>query len=100
MTKKFIHQTQKAVTARFSISDYLKIQNEAEKLGTTLADVLRLCWKDYENKNAVTAELKELESNIIKNVFEVCCAVSGLNSEDRNDAKNELKNVLRGKNYE
>jgi capsid protein len=100
MTKKFIHQTQKAITTRFSITDYLNIEEEAEKLGTSLADVIRKSWKEYQKENEFKDDLKELENSLVRTVFEVCSAVAGLTSEQREEAKNDLKKALKGGGYE
>lgn len=37
-------EVSKAVTARFPVQDYLKLQQEAEQHGCTIADVIRQAW--------------------------------------------------------
>ncbi|MGS0724774.1 hypothetical protein ACVBKF_01200 [Shewanella sp. 0m-11] len=94
--KRFQHQQQKAITVRFSISDYLKIEQEAERIGSNLANVLRESWSAYSNLNQFKSDLKQLESNLLRQSFEVCCAVQGLNPIERKEALDELTTRLNG----
>lgn len=94
--QRFKHQQQKAITVRFSISDYLIIEQEAERLGSNFASVLREAWKAYHNSNQYKGELKQLEKNLLRQSFEVCCAVQGLNPTERKDALDELTSHLNG----
>ncbi|PNH80068.1 hypothetical protein [Vibrio diazotrophicus] len=94
MVSRFKHQTQKAVTARFSISDYYDIEKEAESLGTTVADVLRISWTEYNKKIEIQTALSELEINIMKNIFNIFCAVQGLSEQERHEASLEIYNIL------
>lgn len=94
--KRFQHQQQKAITVRFSISDYLKIEQEAERIGSNLANVLRESWSAYNNSNQFKSDLKQLESNLLRQSFEVCCAVQGLNPIERKEALDELTSRLNG----
>ena len=91
--QKFKNQTQKAITARFSISDYLAIEREAEKLGSNLADVIRRAWTVYNSANEFKTDLTILENSIAIQTFNICCAVQGLNEQERADALNELKHL-------
>ncbi|MCG9729599.1 hypothetical protein L1D44_07005 [Shewanella sp. Isolate13] len=94
--KRFQNQQQKAITVRFSISDYLKIEQEAERIGSNLANVLRESWSAYNNSNQLKSDLKQLESNLLRQSFEVCCAVQGLNPIERKEALDELTTRLNG----
>jgi CMP-N-acetylneuraminic acid synthetase len=94
--KRFQHQQQKAITVRFSISDYLKIEQEAERIGSNLANVLRESWTAYNNSNKFKSDLKQLEGTLLRQSFEVCCAVQGLTPLERKDALDELTTRLNG----
>ena len=96
MTKKFSHQTQKAITVRFPIVDCIAIEEFAEKLGTTNADVVRKAWRAFMNEYELKNDLKEFEKNLAKIIFEICCSVSGLKTSEKQEALLELKEILQG----
>ena len=94
---------QKAITVRFPIDDFLAIQEEAEQANSNLAEVLRKCWKSFREQNNNKQEFKKLEAKILKNTFDICCAVQGLTQSEKKEALQELKNLKKEKkekNYE
>lgn len=93
---KYKSLTQKAITARFSISDYQKIEEVAEQQGSNLAEVIREAWRSYKKKSDLSEELESLRSNLLKQSFEVCAAVAGLDEKERIEAISELKERLGG----
>ncbi|MDU0353830.1 hypothetical protein RS130_07730 [Paraglaciecola aquimarina] len=93
---KFKHLQQKAITVRFSIADYLKIEQEAENLGSNLADVMRKAWIAYNSSQDFKTDLKNSENRLISKIFEVCSAVQGLTEQEREEAFHELKIRLNG----
>lgn len=85
-------QTQKPVTVRFPMGDYLDITMEAESQNTTSADVVRRAWKSYqENKNFIL-KLAQLERRLLKNTFEICTATIGLSVAERKNAAKQINN--------
>ncbi|MUH72795.1 hypothetical protein [Psychrosphaera haliotis] len=93
---KYKHVQQKAITVRFPLSDYLKIEREAEELGSNLADVMRKAWLAYNSSQDFKTDLKNSEIRLTSKLFEICCAVQGLSEQERKDAFQELKSRLSG----
>ena len=93
---KYKSLTQKAITARFSISEYQKIEELAEQNGSNLAEVIREAWRSYKKKSDIANELESLKANLLKQTFEVCSAVAGLSENERVEAISELKQRLGG----
>ena len=97
---KYKSLTQKAITARFSITEYQKIEELAEKNGSNLAEVIREAWRNYKKKDDISKELDSLKVNLLKQTFEVCSAVAGLSEDERVEAISELKERLGGLAHE
>ncbi|MFT5964980.1 MAG: putative Fe-S radical SAM superfamily protein PflX [Flavobacterium sp.] len=97
---KYKSLTQKAITARFSISEYQKIEELAEQNGSNLAEVIREAWRSYKKENDISKELDSLKVNLLKQTFEVCSAVAGLSEDERVEAISELKERLGGLAHE
>lgn len=93
---KYKHVQQKAITVRFPLSDYLKIEREAEERGSNLADVMRKAWIAYNNSQDFKTDLKTSENRLTSKIFEICCAVHGLSEQERRDAYRELKSRTSG----
>lgn len=100
MKDRYRHQTQKAITARFSITDYQDIEREAELIGTTLADVIRKSWEGYKKQEEMKEQLSKMEFELKKSMFEICCAVSGLTDDERREAYQDIHINNKGDNYE
>jgi uncharacterized protein with von Willebrand factor type A (vWA) domain len=97
---KYKSLNQKAITARFSISDYQKVEEMAEQNGSNLAEVIRDAWRSYKKKDEYSKELDCLKDNLLKQTFEVCSAVAGLSDDERVEAISELKQRLGGLGHE
>ncbi|MEY8214746.1 MAG: hypothetical protein RPR97_09720 [Colwellia sp.] len=93
---KYKSLSQKAITARFSILEYQKIEEVAEQNGSNLAEVIRDAWRSYKKKDEYSKELDRLKDNLLKQTFEVCSAVAGLSDDERVEAISELKERLGG----
>ena len=89
---KFKSITQKAITARFSISEYQKIEELAEENGSNLAEVIREAWRKYKNEHDLSRDLDVLKTSLLKQTFDICSAVAGLSDKERSEALDELKN--------
>ena len=87
-----IIELNKAVTTRFPIQEYVKIQKEAEKRGTTIADVIRSSWYEQQQDNKFIQQLLRLEQRQRRTTFEMLCAAIGLKDHERNQALQELEN--------
>ena len=83
-------QTQKTVTVRFPMGDYLDITSEAEAKNTTSADMVRRSWKSYQENKSLILKLVQLERRILKNTFEICSATIGLSANERKNAAKQL----------
>jgi hypothetical protein len=86
-------ETSKAVTARFPLRDYLQLQEEAERRGTTIAEIIRASWSDYQQQRQVQQHLTRLEMRQRKVNFEMLCAVIGLKIEERDQALAQLQRI-------
>lgn len=81
----------KAVTARFSNEDYLRLQTEAERRGCAIADVIRGSWTHYQQQQQLQQHLLRMEQRQRKVQFEMLCTILGLNAEERNEASKSLQ---------
>jgi hypothetical protein len=88
---KYKSLTQKAITARFSISEYQRIEELAEENGSNLAEVIREAWRSYKKVHDLSRNLEVLQNSLLKQTFNICSAVAGLNEKERADALEELK---------
>lgn len=84
-------ETQRAVTARFTYADFSELTVEAEKRGTTIADMIRISWSSYQKQQDIKQLFSRLEIRLIRQMFEVCSVTAGLNEIERADAMTELK---------
>jgi len=87
-----MRQTQKPVTVRFPMGDYLNIAAEAEFQNTTSVDIIRKAWKSYEENKNILLKLAQLENRLLQNTFEICSATVGLSSVERNNAAKQVNN--------
>tara|TARA_R110001583_G_scaffold19264_1_gene75574 strand:+ start:1797 stop:2099 length:303 start_codon:yes stop_codon:yes gene_type:complete len=97
---KYKSLTQKAITARFSITEYQKIEELAEQNGSNLAEIIRDAWRSYKKESDNSQDLEKLKTSLLKQTFEVCSAVAGLSEDERVEAIAELKDRLGGLNHE
>ncbi|GJA12736.1 MULTISPECIES: hypothetical protein [Aeromonas] len=88
--------TQKTVTVRFSMQDYINLVNEAEANNTTTAEVIRQAWASHQEHRNLTLMLSNLERNILSKNFEICSATVGLSEMERKKAARQV-NVALGK---
>lgn len=83
----------RAVTARFSLQDYLELQRQAEENGATVADVIRGAWSSSQRHEDFRQLLLALERRQRKNCFEMLCVVVGLDKDERRGALDKLHNM-------
>ena len=95
MKRRARNEKQRAVTSRFSIAAYAALVQEAEDRGTTVADVLRTAWSQYQEKTEQALLLRKLESRIVFKVFEVCSATLGLSADERKAAMIECNKKIK-----
>ncbi|WP_330110342.1 hypothetical protein [Methylophaga thalassica] len=86
-------ETSKAVTTRFPVQDYLKLQQEAERIGCTIADVVRNAWCNHQQHNELKQQLLIIEQRQRKSTFEMLCAVVGLQADERKQAIEHLQGL-------
>lgn len=75
----------KAVTTRFPMQDYLRLQQEAEQRGCTIADVVRGAWSQHHLQQQIQHRLSLFEQRQRKTFFEMLCAVVGLEPNERKE---------------
>jgi hypothetical protein len=80
----------KAVTTRFPLGDYLRIQQEAEKEGCTIADIIRKTWKLHQQQQHFQQQLLSSEQRQCNATFEILCSVIGLQEHERAQALQQL----------
>ena len=80
----------KAVTARFSRKDHLKIQTEAELKGCSMADVVRSSWRQYQQHKKLQQILISLEQRQRSEHFKMLCTVVNLSDADIKQATESL----------
>ena len=84
-------EVSKAVTARFPVQEYLRLQQEAEQRGCTIADVIRNAWSQHQQQDQVQQQLLRLEQRQRKSTFEMLCSVIGLQANEREQALRQLQ---------
>ena len=84
-------QLDKAVTARFCMEDYLRLQQEAERRGCAIADVIRNAWTHYQQQQQLQQLLLRLEQRQRKHTFEMLSTTLGLQPNERQQAIEHLK---------
>jgi len=94
-TRKLRQDTQRAVTARFSMEMYLEIVQEAESRGVAVADVIRGAWTSHKEQKAISLLLFQFEKRMVRQTFEICSAVAGLSKQERKQAKEEFLKVIK-----
>lgn len=82
MSKNF----NKAITIRFSFEDYYKIQEEAEKRESSLADIVRGSWKSYHQQQQLQQLLSRMEQRQRAFHFELLSTLLNLDSNERKEA--------------
>ena len=83
----------RAVTARFSKEEYLRLQQEAENKGTTITDVVRMSWSAYQEETKIKEYLFLFERRQKIAFFKMLCAVAGLKSAETKEVINKLKEM-------
>ncbi|MCP4985791.1 MAG: hypothetical protein GY928_06905 [Colwellia sp.] len=86
--------TSEVITGRFSKKDAKSIKKHAEMLNVNNAEMLRILWREYEERNQLKQLLTELSNEITKRMFSVSCATINLNSDERMSAANQVNDEL------
>lgn len=81
----------KAVTTRFTGEEFFRLQQEAEKQGTTVASVIRNSWQQFQQQQILQQHLLRLEQRQRKVLFEMLSAVIRLQPDERQEVVNKLK---------
>lgn len=83
-------ETTKAVTTRFTMKDFLLLEEEAEMQGGTKADVIRRSWANMQEQKQTINLLKRLEQRQRQSTFEMLSILLNLNPEERAHALEQL----------
>ncbi|MES9859249.1 MAG: hypothetical protein ABW160_18910 [Candidatus Thiodiazotropha sp. 4PDIV1] len=83
--------TTKAVTTRFSLSEYEKLAEAAEKCSGTVADVIRDAWHHYQQRQHIEQQLLQLEQRLKHSTFESLLAITNLDDDARENALQKLR---------
>jgi hypothetical protein len=82
----------KAVTARFSNEDYLRLQTEAELRGCAIADVIRGAWTHYQEQQQLQQLLLKMEQRKRITDFEMLATFFESSDAERKEKKQSLFN--------
>ena len=82
----------KAVTARFSNEDYLRLQTEAERRGCAIADVIRGSWTHYQEQQQLQQLLLKMEQRKRITDFEMLATFFESSDAERKEKKQSLFN--------
>jgi len=85
------YKSTKAITTRFSLRDHSLLLQESEKLGTTLADVIRVSWSDYQQQKNFNQQLDQMEKRLIYAYFEINCLMLDINEHERQSIKDRMQ---------
>lgn len=94
--KKLQSNTQKAVTARYSMFEYLKMLKKAEEKKVCIAELQREATRAFIKNDDFTIDLQQLEKRLVHKFFDICCAVNGLSPDEVTDARREIKVKFKG----
>jgi hypothetical protein len=94
--KKLQSNTQKAVTTRYSMNEYLKMVKKAEERKICMAELQRTASREFIKEDDFSLKLQQLEKRLAHKFFDICCAVNGLTPDEVIDAKRELKVKFKG----
>ena len=86
-------EASKAVTARFPIGEYLKLQDVAEQQGTTIADIIRSAWGKSQQQQQFQQQLLLMEQRQQKMFFETLCAIINVLPEEREQVIQQLNKI-------
>lgn len=81
----------KALTTRFSMKDYLLMQERAEKQRCAIADVVRDACSKMERDEIFQTRLSRSEQRLRIDVFLMLCEVVGLSDDERADCVQSLE---------
>lgn len=85
----------RAVTSRFSLSDYMALLAEAERTGSNPSQLLRQAWQVYQEQQQLDERLTQFESRLTRRTFEIVSAVAGLTETECKQAQAQVKQQLR-----
>ena len=85
----------RAVTSRFSLSDYMALLAEAERTGSNPSQLLRQAWQVYQEQQQLDERLTQFESRLTRRTFEIVSAVAGLTETERKQAQAQVKQQIR-----
>jgi predicted transcriptional regulator len=89
-------ETMRACSVRLPQTLHAHLQQEAEKQGTTVGDVMRDALVRFRAQQALDEQLVQLEARFVRRVFESHCAVAGLTASEREEALRDLKQRMQG----
>jgi hypothetical protein len=83
------------ITSRFSTKDVLEIEEYAEILNVTKAEILRLSWKSFQDSNMLKKTHSKLLTELTKRIFLIACSTINLSAEERKIAASEINEKLK-----
>lgn len=81
----------KAITARFSNEDHLRLLAEAERRSCNVADIIRGAWSHYQQQQQLQQHLLKMEQRQRRFQFEILCTLLGLTNGERKSALASLQ---------
>ncbi|MBJ7537194.1 hypothetical protein [Marinomonas transparens] len=87
MSKKNVNR---AITVRFSASDYNRIVHDAEQKNGSVAEHIRAIISANDEQLSLDQRLVDLERRITNKTFSIVCAVANLSEHEREMVKMRL----------
>ena len=75
----------KSVTVRFSTDDYHSLADDAERSGTTMADMLRKTYNFYSTHQRIESQIIEMEQRQKTLLIELLSEMLNLSDEQKNE---------------
>ncbi|MCG7813035.1 hypothetical protein MI353_09720 [Alteromonas sp. MCA-1] len=94
-TKNNAKAATEAVTTRLTAAARAALLQEAEKQGSNPSRILAHSWDHYCQQQSIESRLAKLEATLTRRMFEIVCAVAGLDAEQRAQAMRDTKQHLR-----
>ncbi|WP_111638172.1 hypothetical protein [Marinomonas shanghaiensis] len=87
MSKKSVNR---AITVRFSTSDYNRIVHDAEQKNESVAEHIRAIISANHEQLSLDQRFVDLERRITNRMFSIVCAVANLSDHEREIARQRL----------
>ncbi|MEL0636502.1 hypothetical protein V6259_06940 [Marinomonas sp. TI.3.20] len=87
MSKKSVNR---AITVRFSTSDYNRIVHDAEQKNESVAEHIRTIVASHYEQISLDQRFIDLERKVTSRIFSIVCAVANLSDHEREIARQRV----------